>query len=144
MQELDEMDIEEDKRNLITREIDKFRDTYKVRYDNFWCRLSLFALPNLSLIFNSFFFFLVTNFYFYSLVSVDPPNEYLFFFFLTSWPINFFVLLYITFSPCPFLLGTSVSLRHEAHYGKSLENFFSCPLKVPVDEVVCSPTFVGG
>ncbi|XP_077537043.1 RNA-binding protein 25-like isoform X3 [Haemaphysalis longicornis] len=29
MQELDEMDIEEDKRNLITREIDKFRDTYK-------------------------------------------------------------------------------------------------------------------
>lgn len=31
MQELDEMDIEEDKRNLITREIDKFRDTYKVR-----------------------------------------------------------------------------------------------------------------
>lgn len=27
--ELDDMDIEEDKRNLITREIDKFRDTYK-------------------------------------------------------------------------------------------------------------------
>lgn len=34
MQELDEMDIEEDKRNLITREIDKFRDTYKANCHN--------------------------------------------------------------------------------------------------------------
>lgn len=28
--ELDEMDLEEDKKSLIHREIDKFRDTYKV------------------------------------------------------------------------------------------------------------------
>lgn len=35
--ELDEMDLEDDKRSLIHREIDKFRDTYQVNSKNFGC-----------------------------------------------------------------------------------------------------------